>query len=258
MLDEVSQGDGAAIAPAAAETTDPALETEPVVEVGPAATGTYKVKVDGNEYDISVGEALAGYQRQQDYTRKTQALAAEREQLSQAQQLWNAIEANPEHTIGAIADAYGFRLSPAEQAAAEAQQAAMQDDDESSAPADPRWAQVEQFMQQAQNERLQAQIDRQLADLHSKTGLQFDDNQLLLFAAERMIPNLDDAFTVWTSHAAQQVAKDRQIQARKQTSPPVAGGHGVAGGSVNPGPGGPPKSVAEAMALAAQELGVEF
>ena len=240
--------DSAAIAPA---ETPAALPSEPAVQPDPATNSTYKVKVGGDEYDITVEEALAGYQRQQDYTRKTQALASEREQLSQAQQLWNAIEQNPEQTIGAIADAYGFKLSAAEIAAAEAQQEAQ---DSGSAPADPRWQQVEQFMQQAQNDRLQAQIDRDLAAIHVSHGVQFDDQQLIAFAVERGIANLDDAFTVWTAHAARQVAQDRQVQAKKAAIPPIAGGHGTAAGAVNPGPSGRPLSIAEAFAAAEAEL----
>jgi hypothetical protein len=40
---------------------------------------TYQVKIDGETVEVTLKEALAGYQRQADYTRKAQALAAERE-----------------------------------------------------------------------------------------------------------------------------------------------------------------------------------
>ena len=45
---------------------------------------TYKVKVDGELVEVTLKEALAGYQRQADYTRKAQQLAAEREELQTA------------------------------------------------------------------------------------------------------------------------------------------------------------------------------
>lgn len=52
------------------------------------------VKVDGTETAVPLSEALAGYQRQADYTRKTQQLAAERQEVGkvrdQAQQLAGA------------------------------------------------------------------------------------------------------------------------------------------------------------------------
>lgn len=45
-----------------------------------------QVKVDGEVLDVTVEELKAGYQRQADYTRKAQALAAEKEQLELAVQ----------------------------------------------------------------------------------------------------------------------------------------------------------------------------
>jgi hypothetical protein len=56
-------------------------DEEEEVEDDPNLSETYQVKVDGEVIDITLKEALAGYQRQADYTRKAQALAAEREQL---------------------------------------------------------------------------------------------------------------------------------------------------------------------------------
>lgn len=45
---------------------------------------TYTVKVDGETVEVTLKEALAGYQRQADYTRKMQALAEERKQFEEA------------------------------------------------------------------------------------------------------------------------------------------------------------------------------
>lgn len=52
---------------------DPNAETEQV----------YTVKVDGKEFEVTETELLAGYQRQQDYTQKTQAVATERREFEQ-------------------------------------------------------------------------------------------------------------------------------------------------------------------------------
>lgn len=41
---------------------------------------TYRVKVDGEEYDVNLDELKSGYQRQADYTRKSQALAEKRKE----------------------------------------------------------------------------------------------------------------------------------------------------------------------------------
>ena len=45
----------------------------------PADTGKYKIVVDGNEVEVPLTELINGYQRQSDYTRKTQELAKARE-----------------------------------------------------------------------------------------------------------------------------------------------------------------------------------
>jgi len=57
----------------AAKDADPNAETEQV----------YTVKVDGKEFEVTESELLAGYQRQEDYTQKTQAVAAERRAFEQ-------------------------------------------------------------------------------------------------------------------------------------------------------------------------------
>lgn len=56
---------------------DEGEETESEVE-GEPAPRVFKVKVDGEEIEVPESELLQGYSRTQDYTRKTQALAAER------------------------------------------------------------------------------------------------------------------------------------------------------------------------------------
>ena len=44
---------------------------------------TYKVKVDGQEVEVTLEELQSGYSRQQDYTRKTQELSVQRQTLEQ-------------------------------------------------------------------------------------------------------------------------------------------------------------------------------
>ena len=46
----------------------------------------YRVKLDGTDYEVTLDEALAGYQRQQDYTKKTQAIAEEKSKLQAEQE----------------------------------------------------------------------------------------------------------------------------------------------------------------------------
>ena len=48
----------------------------------------YAVKVDGEELEVSLDELVQGYSRQSDYTRKTQELASQRDEMTQLQQQW--------------------------------------------------------------------------------------------------------------------------------------------------------------------------
>jgi hypothetical protein len=59
-----------------AKTTD---ESEPQTDLD--ATPRYTVKVDGQDVEVTLEEALKGYSRTQDYTRKTQQVADERKQV---------------------------------------------------------------------------------------------------------------------------------------------------------------------------------
>lgn len=47
---------------------------------------SYKVKIDGEEVEVTLDELQSGYSRQQDYTRKTQELAQQRKIIEQQQQ----------------------------------------------------------------------------------------------------------------------------------------------------------------------------
>jgi len=57
-------------------------EVEDVVE----QPTSYKVKIDGEEVEVTLDELQSGYSRQQDYTRKTQELSQQRKLIEQQQQ----------------------------------------------------------------------------------------------------------------------------------------------------------------------------
>ena len=63
----------------AEEDSDEVSEEEVEVEEVPEETPpSYSVKVDGEEFEVSLDELRNGYQRQSDYTRKSQSLAEQR------------------------------------------------------------------------------------------------------------------------------------------------------------------------------------
>ncbi len=66
--------------PEAVEETEPVEETDEETEALEDESPAYvTVKIDGKEEQVTLEEALKGYSRQQDYTRKAQDLARERE-----------------------------------------------------------------------------------------------------------------------------------------------------------------------------------
>ena len=54
------------------------VEEAELVQETPEVDPAYRVKVDGEEFEVSLDELRNGYQRQSDYTRKSQALAEQR------------------------------------------------------------------------------------------------------------------------------------------------------------------------------------
>jgi hypothetical protein len=71
-----SEGDAPEIEPATSEGEEG--EPEP-----PSQPRTFKVKVNGQEIEVTEDEVLKGYSRTEDYTRKTQQLAEQRKQFEE-------------------------------------------------------------------------------------------------------------------------------------------------------------------------------
>lgn len=254
-----------AAAEAATPEGTPDIEAVPEAEaeVGAPTSPTFTVTVDGETFEVSAEEAIKGYQRQADYTRKTQEVAREREALAPAQQLWEAIENNPQQTVAALAAAYGFTLTPQQAAQAEAQRTTPQvdpfgdfldpEETPASPPNDPRWEQVERFMQTQVQREQQAAVEAEVAAVQAKYGMQIDPQLLIGYALENDIGNLDAAFRAMSYEAAQQVAVRARKAGRKQTLPPVSGGHPITPGVVTPGAGSQFPSLDEAFAAAQAE-----
>jgi len=71
---------------AEAESEEIEAEEEESEEAEQEPDKYYRVKLDGEDYEVTLDEALAGYQRQQDYTKKTQAIAEDKKQLQAEQE----------------------------------------------------------------------------------------------------------------------------------------------------------------------------
>lgn len=195
------------------------------------------VRVDGEDVTVPLSEAVQGYSRTQDYTRKTQALSDERtnleaglEEVRQYRQWGEQIGRDPQAAVTSIAEAYGIDLGGVG--------GHINDDygEES-----PKVAQLESQMKQ-----LSDQLNRQgsAADIERESkqveaaGLTDNPEALLQYAAahkysqgqlgeaakamayEELKARVDEI----DAQAAQQEATDQAIVEQKVALPPQAGG----------------------------------
>jgi hypothetical protein len=171
-----------------------------------------RVKVDGEEVEVPVTDLVNGYSRTADYTRKTQALAAEAEQVRFWKQVDAAMQHDPEKTLEYLRSQYGAQV---------AQQAsdAYDNDDEWD---DPAAQQLREFQQQvapelewAREQRAAAYLDNVLSTLSSRYGDAFDAQEVVKYAVDRGIHNpdmLDACFKeIYTEKALAREAAQRQI-----------------------------------------------
>ena len=165
-----------------------------------AFDGKYvKVKVDGEELDVPFNEALQGYQRQADYTRKTQELSQQREQLQYAQTLQQALESNPQQTLEILSRHYG--VAEAQRMIADAQDAPSEPEFDD--PLEKRIWETEQRIQQYEQERANDQLQREIVRLQN-TYEDFNPQEVVRAALNAGTTNLEAVY--------KQIAYDRLIQ----------------------------------------------
>ncbi len=143
------------------QTTDQ-LETpaREYLDLDEVADRYVKVTVDGEELDVPISELRNGYSRQADYTRKTQELAAQREQAQYGVTLMKALQSAPEETIRLLARQHGLTLAEQQQLRDQAEQ--LQPEDEFQDPYERRVVQLERRLQEREQQELQARADAQL------------------------------------------------------------------------------------------------
>lgn len=230
------------------EVDIPEASTEEPAETVDAES--YTIKVDGEEQSVTLEELQSGYQRQADYTRKTQELASERQRLQQAEAIANALESDPAGTITALSTAFGVS-DPL---------VAPESDDswEDMDPTEQRIAKIEAQMESQAAAARQQAIDKEVVGLKSKYG-EFDERVLFRHALSNGIPNLDAAYAHMkfgeVSASAAQARADREVTESKREAPAVAGGKTVqAGAVVSNNKGQQASSIREAFALAKKQL----
>ena len=170
--------------------TDTSVNPDSSVEVSQEPAGeSFTVKVDGSEEQVSLEELRDGYQRQADYTRKTQELASERKRLEQAEAIVSSLESDPESTLKALSDAFGISATP-EQSEDPMRSSWDEPDDATS----KRLQELEGRVQGYDRIHKQEALEKQVSVLKGKYG-DFDQSELFQHALRNKIGNLEAALT---------------------------------------------------------------
>ena len=212
-------------------------------------SSTYTIKVDGAESEVTLGELQQGYQRQADYTRKTQELASERQRLEQAEAIVSALEADPQGALSALSTAFGIEDTRSVSSTEE-----WTDEPD---PTEQRIASLEATVaSQSQTARKQA-LEKEVSALHDKYG-QFDADALYRHALSNRIPNLEAAYAHMNFGSlatyAGKLHEDREITESKRGAKVESGTSRQAGVVTSTEPG-KPMSIREAFAQAKKQHG---
>lgn len=245
------------------ESTEPVDSGEQTVEVESPAVWedfeTYadqivEITVDGESQHVPLAELRDGYQRQADYTRKTQTLAQEREDLRQAEALWRAIQEDPDNTLKVLQAAF-IGDAPTE----DPEDEFLTDEQKTLKELQSR---VERFEEQAEYQQYAEQLDAELNTLTSRFGLdEAAQRQLVDFAVEHQYGNLTDAYARLALENAEVAEKARaQTEARKAAARGAqvvsTGTNRSAEAVASPQPRAG-QTMAESWAMAKQKLGMQ-
>ena len=238
--------------PIAMDTPEAAVE-EATSEPG----DLYSIKVDGSEQQVSLDELRDGYQRQSDYTRKTQELADERRRLSQAESIVTALENDPSATIQSLARTFDVDLGSPRRSAESSSEDCYSDDIDAD-PEDPtsrRIAQLEARLEQQDRDSRQQAIEKQVVSLQGQYG-DFDKSELFSHAVKHGIGNLEAALTHMrysdVAGEAQKLKSELEVFEKKRDASMVESG-GSKQPSAVPASEGTPSSIREAFAMALKQ-----
>ncbi len=191
-----------------------------------------RVKVDGQEVSVPLSEAMDGYSRQADYTRKTQELSELQRQAQFGMTLQQALEANPAETL---------RILQAQYAAEQDQGTPAPTPDPDLSPEAARWQEMEARV--AKFEQAQADNDLRAAVgfLQQRYGDDFNPQEVVQAAFQQGRMDLEGVYKemafdrYWKGQQAarEQQAQDEQarLQAKDQTAN-VHTGNGAANTAV--------------------------
>jgi hypothetical protein len=125
------------------------------------------VSVGGEEVQVPLKEALSGYQRQADYTRKTQELSEQRKQVQYGVALQEALQNDPNGTLALLSQHYGVAQQPSEE-----EELYMD-------PVEKQYRQLDQRLAAFEQQKAMDQLERTVQSLQTRYGSDFDANEVV-------------------------------------------------------------------------------
>ena len=207
-----------------------------------------KLQVDGEELLVPVKEALAGYQRQADYTRKTQELSEQRRSMEYAAALQEALQNDPVATLTLLQNQYG--ITP------ESEEEDLWED-----PTDRQLKEMEKRLQSFEQQRAMDDLTRTIDALQSKYGDDFNADEVVAKALATGATDLEAVFKqvafdkVYSkaSEANAKLAKEQERLEAKRGAGIVSSASSSKGTATLTS--APPKTVFEAFEQAKRQLG---
>ena len=141
-----------------------------------------KLNIAGEEIDVPLKEALAGYQRQADYTRKTQELSEQRKQVQFGTALQEALQNDPKSTLELLKQHYGL----------EEQQSS--EDELLLDPVEKQYRQLESRMKAFEQQKALNDLEKTVESLSRKYGDAFDADEVIAKALATGNSNLEAVY----------------------------------------------------------------
>jgi len=180
--DTSSPQDGQAIDTAEVQVETPQEELD-IFDFAEVGDKFVKLQVDGQEVTVPLKEALAGYQRQADYTRKTQEISEQKKQLQYAAALQDGLQNNPAETIRLLQQQLG--LDTPQQ---EIEEDVWQD------PATVQLKALEKRLTTFENQRAVDELTKTIDSLTGKYGNDFDADEVVSKALATGATDLEAVF----------------------------------------------------------------
>jgi len=231
----------------------------PILSVEEYSNYRVPIKLDGEDLEVPLSEALAGYQRQADYTRKTQELAQQREQFQFATALQSALDNDPAATIDLLSKHYGISRQAVSEMIADGE------DFDSLDPTEQKYRELDKRLASFEDYQSKQEIEREVQRLKSKYE-DFNINEVVTTALRLNSTDLEGtykqiAFDKMMAKAelerqareVQQQKENSLLESKRQAS--VVSGGSSATASTTSESFEPITSVAEAWAAAKRSMG---